>query len=117
VEEVERDVEGNYEENRPVESNGTHRPTERSAKRLGQLLPHGKYVWQTESDRQLGAQQVEVLYMARLEETRTQKEEPDAVRSSRKTGICIQPNAQRRMGNSTNALAFTNTIKNQSLDE
>jgi hypothetical protein len=52
---------------------------------MGELLPYGKYSNQTQGARHLDTQQTQVLHLARLEEARTEKEEPDPVRYSQRS--------------------------------
>jgi len=87
---------------RGMEFPGAHAPTERSATRLAQLLPIGKYDGQAGHYRKLGAQPTALLHMETLESRwlagRTQKEEPDAVRYGLRPCLCLEQNAKRGMG-------------------
>ena len=101
MEEAEINAERNHEENNPEQFERAYSATERSPARMAELLPNGKYRQQTERGRQLATQQTASLYMARLEETRAEKEKPDKLRRTNRQSVCIQPNAKGRMGNST----------------
>lgn len=46
-----------------------------------QLLPNGKYSGQTEGTGRMAAKPTEILYLASLEKTRTEKEKPDPIGS------------------------------------
>ena len=54
-----------HKENNTNESTRAFPQTERSPTRLAELLPYGKYTSQTQGDRQLVAQQAQVLYLVR----------------------------------------------------
>ena len=67
---------------------------------MGELLPNGKYLRQTQRPRWLGSQPVEMLYLARLEETGTEKEKPDPAWNQAETSQVMEPDADGRLGNS-----------------
>lgn len=66
---------------------------------MGELLPHGKYSRQTQRTGRLGSQPVEILHLARLEETGTEKEKPYPAGSKTGNGQIMEPDADGGLGN------------------
>ena len=68
---------------------------------MGKLLPNSKYLRQTPGSWRVGAQQIEVQHMARLEETRKKEKEPHSIRSWHRPRICMEQITNGRLGSNS----------------
>ena len=70
-----------YTQNNSIKCSSAHRTTERSWQRMGELLPHARFMDKLKEARQLDSQQAALLHLASVEENRTKEEKSDSLRS------------------------------------